>query len=147
MEQNTAKSFFSESQQTSIVATIKEVERNTSSEVRLHIDTHTKLKALDRAAYLFKQLNMHKTKARNGVLLYMSIQNKSFAVIGDAGIHHFVKDAFWNTCRDEVVTAFRKGNFCDGIIDCIKKVGVELQQYFPYQADDKNELPDELSFD
>lgn len=147
MEQNTAKNFFSLDEQKSIVLAIREVESRTSSEIRLHIDTETNLKALDRAAYLFKQLDMHKTEARNGVLLYMAVKNKHFAVIGDAGINFYVKDAFWTSCKEEALAAFKAGNFCKGIINCIATVGNALQEYFPYQKGDKNELPDELSFD
>lgn len=147
MEQNTAKNFFSLDEQKRIVLAIREVERKTSSEIRLHIDTETNLKVLDRAAYLFKRLDMYKTEARNGVLLYIAVKNKQFAIIGDAGIHYYVKDAFWTNCKEEVLAAFQAGNFCDGIVSCIAKVGDTLKVHFPYQDDDKNELPDELSFD
>lgn len=147
MEQNTAKNFFSLDEQKRIVLAIRQAELKTSSELRLHIDTETNLNALDRAAYLFKQLGMHKTEARNGVLLYMAVKNKHFAIIGDAGINYYVKDEFWATRKEETLSAFKAGNFCYGIIACIKKVGDALQEYFPYQEGDKNELPDELSFD
>lgn len=147
MEQNTAQNFFSLEEQQQIVQAIQTVELKTSSEIRLHIDTKTKLKALDRAAYLFKQLGMHQTDARNGVLLYMAVKDRLFAIIGDAGIHSCVKETFWTECKEEVLTEFKSGNFCSGIVSCILKVGHTLEKHFPYQKDDKNELPDELSFD
>lgn len=146
-ENKTAQDFFSQQEQKLIVEAIQDVELKTSSEVRLHIDTETKYKALDRAAYLFKQLDMHKTEARNGVLLYMAVKNRYFAIIGDAGINYHVKDSFWEKCSSEVLEEFKKGDFCKGITNCLLKVGKELQEHFPYQEGDKNELPDELSFE
>ncbi|PID88657.1 MAG: hypothetical protein CSB03_00225 [Bacteroidia bacterium] len=147
MEQNTAKNFFKKEEQEKIVRAIQQAESQTSAEIRLHIDTKTKLTALDRSAYLFKQLDMHKTAARNGVLLYMAIKNKQFAIIGDAGIHQYVKDEFWENCKEEVLAEFKNGNFLKGITECITKVGNALKEHFPRQVGDKNELPDELSFD
>ncbi|PVX51788.1 TLP18.3/Psb32/MOLO-1 phosphatase superfamily protein [Balneicella halophila] len=147
MEENTAKNFFSLEEQKKIVDAIKKVELRTSSELRFHIDTHTELTALDRAAYLFKKMKMHKTKARNGVLLYMSVQNKLFAIIGDAGIHQYVKDEFWNERTEEVLADFKVSNFCQGVVSCILKVGDALQKHFPYQENDVNELPDEITFE
>lgn len=147
MEQNTAKSFFTLEEQRLIIQAIREVELRTSSELRFHIDTETDLTALDRAAYLFKKMKMHKTQARNGVLIYMSVRNKLFAIIGDVGIHQYVKDEFWQECKEDVLMQFKANNFCKGITDCISKVGDALQRHFPYQKDDSNELPDEISFD
>lgn len=146
MEENKAKNFFNKDEQNEIVKAIQQAELQSSAEIRVHIDDKTKLTALDRSAQIFKQLKMHKTQARNGVLLYMSIENKYFAIIGDAGIHQFVKDEFWANCTEEVLQEFKKGNFLKGITDCIAKVGNTLKQYFPYQTDDENELPNELSF-
>ncbi len=146
MKENTAKNFFSEEEQKKIVKAIQEAEKQTSSEIRLHIDTHSELKPLDRTAYLFKHLKMHKTAERNGVLLYLSIKDRQFAIIGDAGIHLHVKDDFWESCKEGVLAQFQQGNYCKGITDCIETVGDALRKYFPYQNDDENELPDEISF-
>lgn len=147
MERNTAKKFFSLDEQKRIVLAIQRAERKTSCEIRLHVDTQTNLHVLDRAAYLFKQLDMHKTEARNGVLLYVAVKNKEFAIIGDSGVNYYVKDAFWTECKEEVLPAFKAHDFCEGIIACIEKVGNRFQEYFPYQEDDENELSDELSFE
>ncbi len=146
MDKNLAKTFFSEEEQKNIVQVIKKVELKTSAELRLHIDTNTNLSALDRASCLFKSLGMHKTEARNGVLLYIAVQSRQFAIIGDAGIHYFVKEEFWEQCKEDVLQGFRQGKFCESITSCIEKVGENLAKYFPYQEDDKNELSDELSF-
>lgn len=146
MKEKTAQNFFSKEEQNKIVSAIQKAEKLTSSEIRLHIDTQSELAPLDRTAYLFKHLKMHKTTARNGVLLYLSIKDRQFAIIGDAGIHCHVKDAFWERCKEGVLAQFKAGNYCKGITDCIELVGSALQKHFPYQDDDQNELPDEISF-
>ncbi len=145
-KKTTAEAFFTKEEQEKIILAIQKVEQETSAEIRLHIDTQTSRSALDRSAQLFGQLKMHKTAQRNGVLLYMAIQNKYFALIGDAGIHLFVKDTFWKTQATKVLEEFKKGNFLSALITCIEQVGKELKTYFPHQKNDKNELPDELSF-
>ena len=43
-------------------------------------------------------------------------------------------------------SAFATGSFTEGIIAAIEAVGTVLSEYFPYQSDDVNEQPDEISF-
>lgn len=143
----TAKNFFSEEEQQEIIATIVATEKECSAEIRIHIDTKNHIDTFDRASYIFAKLDMHKTEARNGVLIYMSIKNRQFAIIGDAGVHRFVDADFWKECKDIAVSLFKEGKFVEGLQKCICKVGEVLKQYFPYQTDDVNELPDTLSFE
>ena len=51
---------------------------------------------LDRAAWVFKKLGMHKTAERNGVLFYLAVDDRKFAIIGDAGINAKVPAGFWD---------------------------------------------------
>jgi uncharacterized membrane protein len=101
---------------------------------------------LDRTAWLFKTLKMHKTKARNGVLIYLSIDDRKFAIIGDSGINRVVPEGFWNDIKEEMIAHFAKGEHAIGLIKGIEATGQHLKKYFPWQADDVNELSDEISF-
>lgn len=143
----TAKSFFSQSQQLEIQNAIKLAELNTSGEIRVHIENTCKANVLDRAATIFSNLKMHKTALRNGVLFYLAVQDKKFAILGDAGINTVVAGDFWDSIKSEMTTYFANGKFSDGLIFGIGKAGEQLQSFFPFKKDeDINELSDTISF-
>lgn len=141
-----AKSFFSTEQQRQIVEAIKTAELNTSGEIRVHVENHCKGDVLDRSVMVFNTLKMKKTAARNGVLIYLAVADKKFAIIGDEGINVLVEHDFWNDVKDEMSRHFREGDFTGGVVNGILRVGEKLKAFFPYQSDDVNELPDDISF-
>ncbi len=142
-----AKDKFSEAEQKRIVDAVASAELNTSGEVRVHIESKCKEdNVLDRASRVFAHLDMHKTEARNGVLIYVAIDDHQFAIIGDAGINQKVPDDFWDSTAGEMTTRFKEGEILEGIITGIHNVGEQLAHYFPYTDDDINELSDEISF-
>ncbi|MDP4266480.1 MAG: TPM domain-containing protein [Bacteroidota bacterium] len=142
----TANNFFTEEQKSEIVNAIKKAELNTSGEIRVHIENSCKGNVLDRAAFIFKKLEMHKTALRNGVLIYLAVNDKKFAVLGDAGINSVVPDNFWNESKDIMINYFKQSQFTQGLCESILIIGNQLKTKFPYQKDDINELPDEISF-
>ncbi len=141
-----AKYFFTSQEQQQITQAIREAELNTSGEVRVHIENRCSGDVLDRAAYIFKQLNMHRTKLRNGVLFYLSVNDHKYAILGDVGINQKVPDTFWDEIKEEMAGLFMAGNLADGLTGGIRKAGEQLKTHFPYQKDDVNELSDEISF-
>ena len=141
-----SKDIFTEKDQQKIREAIQEAELNTSGEVKVHIENFCKEDTLDRAAYVFEKLEMHKTQQRNGVLFYLAIKDKQFAILGDVGINQKVQEGFWNNISEMMMEYFRKGEFVKGLIEGVKEAGVQLKVHFPYQANDKNELSDDLSF-
>jgi uncharacterized membrane protein len=142
-----AKELFTEELQKQVVTAIETAELNTSGEVRVHLDDKCKGEVLDRAAYVFEKLEMHKTEQRNGVLFYLAVQDKKFAILGDAGINQKVSDNFWEEIKSDVISNFKKGDFAGGLSSGIVKAGEQLKAHFPYQEDDVNELDNEISFD
>ena len=142
-----ASSFFTEEQQAQILASVREAEKETSGEIRVHIETSFTGDVLDRAAWVFKKLGMHKTAERNGVLFYLAVSDRKFAIIGDAGINAKVIAGFWNDISDLLMKQFKEGKFTEGLSEGIILAGKQLQAHFPYKEDDVNELPDEISFD
>jgi uncharacterized membrane protein len=142
-----ASSFFSKEQQTLILDSVKEAELATSGEVRVHIETSCYGYVLDRAAWVFRKLGMHKTAERNGVLFYLAVKDKKFAVIGDIGINAKVPPGFWDSVRDLLQQNFKEGKFTEGLSEGILLAGKHLKTYFPHREDDMNELSDEISFD
>jgi uncharacterized membrane protein len=142
-----ASTFFTEEQQAMILASVKEAEKDTSGEIRVHIETTFKGDVLDRAAWVFGKLGMHKTALRNGVLFYLAVEDRKFAIIGDAGINAKVPQDFWNTTKELMMKNFKEGKFAEGLSGGILLAGKQLKSHFPHQDDDVNELPDEISFD
>ncbi len=142
-----ASSFFTREQQAQILAAVKEAEEQTSGEIRVHIETSFTGDVLDRAAWIFNKLGMQKTAERNGILFYLAVDNRKFAVIGDAGIHAKVPDGFWESIRNSMTDSFRDGKFTEGLTRGILTAGRQLKEHFPHREDDINELPDDISFD
>jgi uncharacterized membrane protein len=142
----TAINFFNADEKAQIKAAIKEAELNTSGEIRVHIENKCPGEVLDRASYLFHKLEMDNTDLRNGVLFYLAVKSRRFAIIGDKGINEVVPEDFWETIKEMMAEHFREGEFVEGLTNGILQAGTSLQQHFPYQADDKNELPDDISF-
>ncbi|HEY4800319.1 MAG TPA: TPM domain-containing protein [Bacteroidia bacterium] len=141
-----AKNFFSGEQVKQIERAIHSAEENSSGEIRVHIENRCKGEPLACATKVFHKLEMHKTGLRNAVLFYLAVQDKKFAIVGDEGIHKNVPEGFWDLLRDKMMELFRKGEFTEGLCHGIKMAGLELKKYFPHQADDKNELSDEVTF-
>lgn len=97
-----ASNFFTKDQLSQIREAVRKAEGETSGEIRVHIDTWLRGNVLDRAAWVFKKIGMHATKERNGILFYLAVRNKKFAVIGDAGINEKVPEEFWQNIRDAI---------------------------------------------
>lgn len=137
--------FLSASEEQEIVEAIKVAEKNTSGEIRVHLEKKTNLEAMERTLEVFKQLEMHKTKDSNGVLIYVAVKDKKFVIYGDKGIHEKVNASFWNATKEVMQLHFKNGNFKQGLIDGVLKAGEELKNHFPYQDDDVDELSNEIS--
>lgn len=141
-----SETFFTKDQETQIVDAIKAAEKNTSGEIRVHIEPSTNGKdTLERAIEVFQELEMHQTEARNGVLLYLAFEDHSFSIFGDKGINEVVGADFWNSTRDLMQSAFKLGQFAKGLVNGITEAGNALKTHFPYQKDDQNELDDQIS--
>lgn len=146
MFKSKAKNFFSSQEKKMLVKAIEDAEHNTSGEIRIHIDNSCREDVLDRAAFIFHKLGMKKTKLRNGVLFYLAIKSKKFAIIGDSGINAAVPPNFWDDIKETLSLSFEKGQFFDGLCKGIEMAGEHLKKYFPHKRDDINELPDKISF-
>lgn len=137
--------FLTKAEEQEIVNAIVEAEKNTSGEIRVHLEEHSNKDSLERAQEVFFALNMQNTKARNGVLIYVGVADKHLAILGDEGINKMVEKDFWNSTKELIISHFKNGNYKQGLIDGILKAGEQLKHYFPYKSDDTNELPNEIS--
>lgn len=141
-----ARTFFSPVEKEDIKLAIRNAELDTSGEIRVHIETSCSGDVMNRAARLFNIMGMHKTQLRNGVLIYLALRNRKFAIIGDMGINSLVEENFWEEIKSEMLNHFRENRFTEGLITAIERTGMQLKKHFPYKTNDINELPDEISF-
>jgi len=142
-----ASAFFTREQQEAIVRAISEAEHATSGEIRVHIETSCKADVLDEAAWLFGKVGMDKTADRNGVLIYLALKDRKFAIIGDTGINALVPPGFWDNIRDHMRQRFSENLFTEGLTEGIIMAGEQLKEHFPHSKTDVNEITDTISFD
>lgn len=140
------KEFIGKDGEQQIVQAIKAAELDTSGEIRVHIEGRCNADPLQRAVYIFNYLKMFRTKARNGVLVYVAVESRKFAIIGDAGINRVVPENFWDGIKVRMGEAFSRGEYPGGIAEAVRSAGEQLKKYFPYTSDDVNEQPDEISY-
>ena len=142
------ESFLDKDSQRRVVEAISVAEKNTSGEVRVHVEPTCKCgNPYERAVEVFDKLEMYKTEARNGVLVYVAYKSRKFAIIGDEGINMKVGQEFWEQEKTLLTEYLKSGHQADGLCEVIKLIGERLSEYFPYQKDDVNELSDEISYE
>lgn len=137
--------FLSTVEEQVVVEAIIHAEQQTSGEIRVHIEDHSEEDVLTRAQQIFNHLEMDKTNARNGVLFYIGVQDRHFAILGDIGINNVVPSDFWECTKDVVIEHFKKGEVCEGLVAGILRAGEQLKQFFPSTDDNTNELPNEIT--
>ena len=137
--------FLTKEEEQEIVDAICMAEKETSGEIRVHIEKETSKVPYDRALEVFHLLKMDETELKNGVLIYLAVADKKFVICGDQGIHDIVGADFWESTKEAMAVHFKNGNFKQGLIEGIEKAGNKLSAHFPYEAGDTNELSNEIS--
>ncbi|WP_419212569.1 TPM domain-containing protein [Maribacter sp. X9] len=137
--------FLTAQEEQEIVDAILKAEKNTSGEIRVHLEAHSKLDHYERAQEVFHLLKMDNTKHENGVLIYVAVNDRKFVICGDNGINRVVPPNFWKSTKDVIQEHFKKGSYKDGLVAGILMARTELNSHFPWQSDDTNELSNEIS--
>jgi uncharacterized membrane protein len=137
--------FLTAEEERDIIFTIRESEKNTSGEIRVHIERDSELDPFERAMEVFHYLKMDNTKQQNGVLIYVAIDAKTFVIYGDQGINDVVPTNFWDSTKDIMQSHFKANRFKEGLIEGILKAGEQLEKHFPWIHGDTNELLNEIS--
>lgn len=137
--------FLTKEEEQEIVEAIRLAEKETSGEIRIHIEKTTSKDPFDRALEVFHLLEMDQTELKNGVLIYLAVEDKKFVICGDKGINELVEADFWDTTKNSMANHFKNSNFKLGLVEGITKAGIQLQKYFPFKEGDINELSNEIS--
>ena len=139
--------FFTAEEQRQLVEAIRNAESHTSGEVRVFVESHCKyVDPVDRAKEIFFNLKMDHTQDRNAVLFYIALKDHQLALFGDEGIYTRLGAEYWNKEVRLIIDAFSRQDIIGGICKCVTDIGSALKQQFPYEKNDKNELPDEIIF-
>jgi uncharacterized membrane protein len=137
--------FLTSEEELEIVQAIRQAERNTSGEIRVHIEKSTDISHYNRALEVFHSLKMFNTKQQNAVLIYVAVEDHKFVIYGDKGIDKVVSENFWETTKNVMQQQFKMKQFKQGIVDGVLKAGEELKVHFPWQINDEDELSNEIS--
>jgi uncharacterized membrane protein len=136
---------------TAMADAVRQAEAATSAEIRVHLERrvhHLPLQrpdALRRARRVFAHLGMHLTADRHGVLIYLAVEDRKLAIVGDEGIHRHVGEAYWESVRDLMIARLSEGRALEAVEAGVAEVGRVLARHFPRRPDDRNELTDEVS--
>lgn len=122
-------------------------ELGTSGEIRVRLEKSCKGDPLERARELLIKLDMNRTRGRTGVLIYVAVADRRFAIYGDEAIHNVIGDAGWSAICDALGRRFAAGAYADGLCEAVASVGRALAAHFPHATDDVNELPDAPSIE
>ena len=97
-----------------------------------------------RAREQFLAQNLHTTRERTGVLLYVSIAEHHVELLADAGIHAKVPAGTWDQVVSKLTARVKAGQVGAGFIEAVNAVGAQLAAHFPASGVNPNELPDHL---
>lgn len=141
--------FFSDDDFLRFSQKIKEAEKSTSGEIRISIRErrsffNRRKEIRNLAEEEFHKLNMHRTRDKTGILLFLLLAERQFYILADEGINTKVEQKTWDNVRDEIQSEFKDGNFGKGLILGIERVGKVLSEHFPIKPDDTNELSNKI---
>ena len=122
--------FLSKEEKREIVEAIRAAEKDTTGEIRIHLDRRAGGDVMDRAKKVFQKQRLHRRKQRNAVLIYLSLEDRSFAILGDSGIHECVGDSFWKEISESLQRHFSSGQFLEGLKCAIREIGEKLKKHF-----------------
>ncbi len=128
-----------------IVRAIREAEKGSTGEIRVHLAPRSGEDTLRDAEKVFARLRMHRTRHRNGVLIFVALKSRCFAIVGDEAMHAKVGERFWSETRDRMAPHFLKGDIAKGIVEGVRSAGEKLKRHFPSDGRDANELPDTVT--
>lgn len=137
--------FLTAQEEAEVIEAIRKAEKQTSGEIRVHLEPKANKEHFERAREVFSLLGMENTNQRNGVLVYLAITDQILVILGDQGINNKVEPDFWEHTKDIIISHFKKGRIKQGLVEGILMAGEQLKQHFPLVKNDNNELPDEIS--
>ncbi len=96
----------------------------------------------ERAVRAFFEKGLYRTRDETGILIFISILERTVWILGDRGINEKISQDFWNARAAELTRGMKVKDHCAALCEVIARCGEELARHFPRKADDTNELAD-----
>ncbi len=100
--------------------------------------------AEEQAFQEFHRHGLQHTAARTGVLVFVSLFERRAIVLGDEGIDAQVGEEHWRATTEAILAGIAAGSLRDGLVAGIRACGAALAEHFPWQAGDRDEVPDRV---
>ncbi|NTV48893.1 MAG: hypothetical protein HGB32_10410 [Geobacteraceae bacterium] len=98
----------------------------------------------ERAVRAFFEKKLYRTREETGILIFISILEHKVWILGDRGINQRIDPLSWLALAGKLAGKIREGHAFEGLCTVIEELGRILEEHFPKEADDTNELPDEM---
>ena len=92
----------------------------------------------------FNNLGLNRTKTKQAIMFFVSLDEKYVEIITDKEISKKIPDEFWQQLVQEFIDDVKKEDFLNGYLKALKTSKAILIQHFPIQENDKNELSNEV---
>jgi putative membrane protein len=99
---------------------------------------------IDEADATFLHEEVFATRARTGVLVFISLFERQVFVIGDKGLSSFVKPEYWAELGQKLAEDFKSCNPGQSFLVALDKLLTDVAPHFPATPDNPNELHDDL---
>ena len=114
-----------------VVAAIAAAETRTSGRIRVLLARHRAPHPIAAAQKHFRKLSIAQLPQHNGVLIFVAPRSRTFAVIGDRGVHEKCGEGFWQEMAAAMTGYFKKGDFTEGLLHGVERAGALLAEHFP----------------
>ena len=143
------RNFLTKEEKDLIKEAVKNAEQNTSGEIKVAVIGGCHINLLNRAIEEFNKLGIAATQDHTGVLISIFVDERKVFVLADKNINEKVSEGTWDDVVKVIVESIKdpKQLNSNGIIKAVGLAGNHLSEHFPRKADDKNELPDDLTID
>jgi uncharacterized membrane protein len=143
-QDNKMKSFLTNEEEASLVEAIREQEARTSAEIRVCV-SYKLLWNHERYAWRkFEEVGMRDTRQRNAVLIVMMPRTRKIVIVGDSGVNVVVPPGYWKDAVAAMVRQMHDAGPLEALREGLRRLGDTLAVHWPREADDRNELPDQI---
>ena len=141
---NVMKSLLTPEDEALLIAAIREQEARTSAEIRICITPKFILRHERYARQLFEKNGMTRTRHRNAALIVMMPFMRKIVIIGDSGLNAVVSPDFWKEAVGAMIRQMHDTGPLEALREGLRRLGDTLSTNWPREADDVNELSDEI---
>lgn len=110
---------------------IQEIESAAHTRIVIRFIRNHEGSVVEAATQAFSDHRLYHEKVKTGILLFISLKQKQFQILGDAHIHEKIGEDGWNRLAARLSERFKAGHFDDGIRDFLDEVSKTLEHHFP----------------